>query len=122
MVFCPKDVRKLSQFLRTCVLVVVALNMDMIRAGEVELRRATGVTVMYDDMVELEQELTGNISKYRLPTPSDFEEDSVIQQYLAELEEPDLKDMEERIVTGMVDLEREDPSDVEREFTFGESK
>lgn len=43
-------------------------------------------------------------------------EDAMIAEYLAELEEPELHAMQERVSYGMVDLETEDPSELERQF------
>ena len=68
---------------------------------------------------------TGKTSKLRHPSPpSDELDDALIHEYLAELEEPANKRTPQKVAhvaTSIIDVDTEDPGDLEREFTAGKS-
>ncbi|GJJ10221.1 hypothetical protein Clacol_004447 [Clathrus columnatus] len=74
---------------------------------------------MYEDMDALEEEFTGRISNTREPSPPPdlAYDDDVIEEYLAELEESELQAMQERVTCGMIDINTEDPAELERQFS-----
>ncbi|KAF8526614.1 hypothetical protein BU17DRAFT_82746 [Hysterangium stoloniferum] len=93
-------------------------------AKRVSFERDFGSSIdpdMYEDMETLELDLTGQSSNVRAPSPPlDLDDYDLIQEYLAELGEPEWEAMQERIsndVNNVIDIDGEDPKELEREFT-----
>lgn len=93
-------------------------------AMNVSFEREFGSSIdpsMYEDMNALEEGFTGNqskmVSEEEISLTDAEYEDAVIAEYLAELEESELQAIQERVAYGMVDLDTEDPSDLEKQFT-----